>query len=265
MAAIRLGFSDFFMPLYEISDYKTSLLDGSLSEIKLFSEILIPLATAYCDGDKFKVAEIVKKYSPLFHKKGDKPFVLTLEVLSEANKRTNQCMKLWDEGNDPSCKAIIQVLLDTSLFEVPESIATILDWDAFDVSEEYKKSETFLQNTAWDKALDCPVSEVQKYSMYINGKTSFATHQGVKGLQFPRVMAIIDDASARGHSFQYKKLFDMNEADDKTLNVKRLFYVICSRTRESLALVAYSDDPVGIQKYLTGKKWVLQDEIVVLE
>lgn len=264
MAAIRLGFYDFFMPLYEIPDYKTSLLDGSLTEAKLFTEIMIPLATAYCSGDKFKVAELVKKYSPLFHKKGDEPFLMTLDILKDANNRTNQCMKLWDEGNDPSCKAVIQVLLNTSLFDVPESIVTILDWDASDVNEEDKKSETFLQSAAWDKALDCPVSEVQKYSMYINGKTSFATHQGVKGLEFPRVMAIMDDASARGHSFQYKKLFDMNESDDKTLNVKRLFYVICSRARESLALVAYSDDPVEIQRYLTDKGWVHQDEIVIL-
>lgn len=252
------------MPLYEIFDYKTSLIDGLLSETKLFTEIMTPLAASYCCGYKFKVAKMVKKYSPLFYMKEEIPFVLTLDVLKEANNRTNQCMKLWDEGNDPSCKAVIQVLLDTSLFEVPESIATILDWDDSDVYEEDKKNETFLQSAAWDKALNCPVSEVKKDSEYINGETNFATHQGVKGLEFPRVMAIMDDASARGHSFQYKKLFDMNEADDKTLNVKRLFYVICSRDRESLALVAYSDDPAGIQRYLTGKGWVHQDEILIL-
>ncbi len=264
MAAIRLGFSAFFMPLYEIPDYKTSLLDGSLAEVKLFTEIMIPLATAYCSGDKFKIAEIVKKSSPLFHNKDDKPFLLTLDVLKKANDRTYQCMKLWDEGNDPSCKAVIQVLLDTGLFDIPESIANILDWDADDVNEQDKKSEAFLQSVAWDKALDCPVSEVQKYSKYIKGETSFATHQGVKGLEFPRVMAIMDDASARGTSFQYKKLFNMRETDDKILNVKRLFYVICSRARESLALVAYSDEPEEIQSYLTGKGWVHQDEIVML-
>lgn len=265
MAAIRLGFSEFFMPLYEISGYKTSLLDGSLAEAKLFTEIIIPLATAYCNGNKFKVAEIVKRHSPLFHKKDGIPFLLTLDILKDANEKTNQCMKLWDEDKDPSCKTVIQVLLDTGLFEVPESIATILDWDVSGATEEDKKSETFLQNAAWDKALACPISEVQKYSEYINGETSFATHQGVKGLEFPRVMAIMDDASARGHSFQYKKLFDMKEDDDKTLNVKRLFYVICSRARESLALVAYSDDPTGIQGYLTDKGWVHQDEIVLVE
>jgi len=74
----------------------------------------------------------------------------------------------------------------------------------------------------------------------------------------------MDDVSTRGNSFQYEKLFDVNATDEKTLNVKRLFYVICSRARESLALVAYSDDPDGIQRYLTSKGWVHQDEIVVL-
>ena len=127
------------MPLHEISDYKTSLLDGSPSETKLFTEIMIPLAASYCCGYKFKVAKMVKKYSFLFYTKEEIPFVLTLDVLKEANNRTNQCMKLWDEGNDPSCKAVIQVLLDTSLFEVPGSIATILDWDTADFNEEDKK------------------------------------------------------------------------------------------------------------------------------
>ena len=78
-------------------------------------------------------------------------------------------------------------------------------------------------------------------------------------------MAIMDDASARGHSFQYKKLFDLNVTDDSILNVKRLFYVICSRARESLALVAYSDDSAGIQSYLTSKGWLHQDEIALIE
>ncbi len=265
MAAIRLGFSDFFMPLYEISDYKTSLLDGSLAEVNLFTEIIIPLATAHCSGNKFQVAEIVKKHTPLFHKNDNMPFVLTLDLLKDANEKTNQCLRLWDGKRDPSCKEVLKILLDTGLFEVPASIASILDWDASGATEEDKKSESFLQNVAWDRALDCPVSEIQRYSEYIKGETSFATHQGVKGLEFPRVMAIMDDASARGHSFQYKKLFDLSVIDDNVKNVKRLFYVICSRARESLALVAYSDDSAGIQSYLTSKGWLHQDEIALIE
>lgn len=264
MAAARLGFSDFFIPLYEISDYKTSLLDGSLDGTKLFTENMIPLANAYCRRDKFKVAEIVKRHSPLLTKKAGETFVLTLEALKDVNLKVNQCMKLWDDGKDPTCKDVLRVLLATGLFSVPDSIASILDWDASGATAEDKKSESFLKNEAWAKALDCPVSVVQLYSNYIEGKTKFATHQGVKGLEFPRVMAIMDDASARGHSFQYEKLFDTNETDEKVLNVKRLFYVICSRARESLALVAYSDNPYRMRQYLIKKGWVNADEIVEL-
>jgi len=264
MAAMRLGFLDFFMPLYKISDFKTSLLDGSLAETKIFTEIMIPLAIAYSNGDKFKVAEIVKRNSPLLNRKTDEPFVLTLDALKDANIKVKQCMKLWDGGKDPTCKDVVQALLATGLFTVPESIASVLDWDASGATEADKKTESFLKNEAWDKALDCPVSFVQRYSAYIKEETGFTTHQGVKGLEFPRVMAIMDDTSARGPSFQYKKLFDVSATDEKTFNVKRLFYVICSRAKESLALVVYSDNPSGIQKHLIDKGWVQQDEIVVL-
>ena len=35
----------------------------------------------------------------------------------------------------------------------------------------------------------------------------FDTHQGVKGLEFPRVFVVIDDEAARGFMFSYEKLF----------------------------------------------------------
>lgn len=47
-------------------------------------------------------------------------------------------------------------------------------------------------------ALSVPFCELEKYSSYVTDNTRFATHQGVKGLEFPRVMVIMDDAQARG-------------------------------------------------------------------
>ncbi len=52
-----------------------------------------------------------------------------------------------------------------------------------------------------------PFSQIVPYVSYIIEKASFDTHQGVKGLEFPRVMVIIDDTEARGFSFGYEKLF----------------------------------------------------------
>ena len=66
----------------------------------------------------------------------------------------------------------------------------------------------------------------------------------VKGLEFPRVMVIIDDSEAKGFMFSYEKLFGVknktqtdkkNEIEGKDTSIfrtKRLFYVACSRAEE---------------------------------
>ena len=100
--------------------------------------------------------------------------------------------------------------------------------------------------------LKAKFSEVERYYQYINGKANFDTHQGVKGLEFSRVMVIIDDEEARGFLFSYNKLFGVaakSETDirnehqgrDTTIDrTKRLFYVACSRAEESLAIIYYT-------------------------
>jgi DNA helicase II / ATP-dependent DNA helicase PcrA len=51
-----------------------------------------------------------------------------------------------------------------------------------------------------------PFSQVEDYARYISGASGFDTHQGVKGLEYPRVLVIIDDEDARGFMLSYEKL-----------------------------------------------------------
>lgn len=57
------------------------------------------------------------------------------------------------------------------------------------------------------KALSVPFDEMERYATYVSDSSRFATHQGVKGLEFPRVMVILDDTESRGFLFSYEKLF----------------------------------------------------------
>ena len=104
----------------------------------------------------------------------------------------------------------------------------------------------------------------------------FATHQGVKGLEFPRVMVIMDDAQARGFLFSYEKLFGAkaktdtdikNEREGKDTSLTRtarLFYVACTRAQESLAVVAYSEDIDSVKNTAMSNSWFTRDEIYIL-
>jgi DNA helicase-2/ATP-dependent DNA helicase PcrA len=106
--------------------------------------------------------------------------------------------------------------------------------------------------------------------------SQFDTHQGVKGLEFPRVMVIVSDEEARGFMFAYDKLFGTkdksktdleNEASGKETTIdrtRRLFYVTCSRAEESLAVVYYANDPALARDAMIRQGWFEQNEIEII-
>jgi ATP-dependent DNA helicase UvrD/PcrA len=131
---------------------------------------------------------------------------------------------------------------------------------------------------AWDKFLAAPFDQIREYyTRYIEEKAEFDTHQGVKGLEFPRVMVIIDDSEARGFAFDYEKLFGVrsktkddlkNEAAGKETGIdrtRRLFYVTCSRAEKSLAIVAYSENPTKLKRHVIGQGWFVEDEVELFQ
>lgn len=113
-------------------------------------------------------------------------------------------------------------------------------------------------------ALSAPFEQLERYVKYISNAAPFGTHQGVKGLEFDRVMVVFSDEEAKGFLFGCDKLLGgkpPGESDLKNLSegketsidrTRRLFYVTCSRAISSLALVMYSSNPTGVKEYLTG-------------
>ena len=118
---------------------------------------------------------------------------------------------------------------------------------------------------------------MERYAVYVSDQSRFATHQGVKGLEYPRVMVVLDDSEARGFLFSYEKLFGTkektqtdlrNEKEGKDTSIQRtarLFYVACTRAMESLAVVAYSENPTMVQATALANGWFMEEEIVMLD
>ena len=109
-----------------------------------------------------------------------------------------------------------------------------------------------------------------------NDRTSYATHQGVKGLEFPRVMVLIDDNEAKGYTFSYDKLFEvvpLSPTDIKNRELgkettidrtSRLLYVTCTRAKESLAIVMYTSDPEKAKETAINNDWFTENEIQIM-
>lgn len=126
------------------------------------------------------------------------------------------------------------------------------------------------------KALSVSFDELERYSAYVSDNTRFATHQGIKGLEFPRVMVIMDDTEARGNLFSYEKLFGAtpkSNTDNKNaqegkdtgiMRTTRLFYVACTRAQKSLAVVAYTENVEAVKYTAISNGWFAEDEICIM-
>lgn len=268
MAASRFGFSDLFMPLNDSRKFDTSLHDGSITELSILSKIVSPLVVAYHSRNDFEVAKIVRKHSPLLNKEA---FASELsdqtKMLEKSEDAVEALMRLWDDGKSPSCLEVLKSIRETGLFKVGNRVDELLT----DFSEGENEKITALR-----KALSVPFNELERYSSYVTDNTRFATHQGVKGLEFPRVMVIMDDEQARGFLFSYEKLFGAKAQSDTDVKNKRegkdtsitrtarLFYVACTRAQKSLAVVAYTENMESVKNTALSNHWFSENEIYTL-
>lgn len=266
MAARRLGFAQFFGPLSKVDKYQMAFLQGKVPELDFFTKEVLPIADSI-NGDGRNALEILKAYSPLLSKQNtEKPYELYLRCRDESQKVANIV-----NGNH-SIRDVVKVVCSSQLLPVPEVLRQASILSTTDVNDELEED---LQ--AWVMVMDLPINMVRGYDDYVNQRTRFDTHQGVKGLEFDRVMVIIDDSEAKGFMFSYDKLFgvkELTETDKKHIEAgeessvdrtQRLFYVTCTRAKESLAIVMYTSDSEKVKNQAISKGWFSEQEIVLLQ
>lgn len=268
MAASRMGFIDTFSSLYDIDTWRTSFLEGTLPVSRFFSNQVLSLVNAKRRDDRFAVARIAKTYSPLLTQAALREAKDTKMHLQQVNAAIDKLMALWNDGADPILLQILRCVAENNLFEIPEALqanasGAIERAEAVASEEDEQEDRQTERAVAIQAFLSAPFSQIEPMADYLSGKAHFDTHQGVKGLEFDRVMVIMDDKEARGFLFKYEDLFGGKTAGDKTVeSTKRLFYVTASRAKESLALVAYSSSPERIRHFVLAEGWFGADEIV---
>lgn len=266
MAAKRLGFNTFFEPLNSVSSYKQGLMNGTLSSIGLFTHILLPFYKADMVNNQYEKMRIIKENSVLFQEQSN---LLTHEKINQLNEDIDTLSACW-QGNDPTCMELLRIVCEKSIFPIHKDLKKLIENPPSVGDDDYDK----LCNL--ELALQAKFPEVECYYKYIMGNANFDTHQGVKGLEFERVMVIIDDSAARGTTFNYNKLFGLeeksavdiqNEQDGKETTLdrtRRLLYVTCSRAISSLAIVYYTPNVNAASTAILNTEWFNNDEIIVL-
>jgi len=267
MAASRMGFREMFVPLYEVERWRTSLLDGSLPATRFFTDDVLPLVKAAQREDRFAIARITKARSPLLTPAALQAAEDKKAQLQKATTAIDLLMTLWKDGGDPSLLDVLRCVARSELLAIPQSLQA----NAFHEETSDKRDPAFEDPEdprnesaeAIDNFLNAKFSQVEPFAIYVTGKAHFDTHQGVKGLEFDRVMVIMDDGEARGFLFKYEDLFGGKSYAGKTVEAtRRLFYVTCSRATHSLALVAYTDAPDRVKGFVLQEGWFSDSEII---
>lgn len=264
MAASRLGFLPLFEPLYSCDDTKDGVLKGSIPELKLFIDLIVPIyRSSKSPNGTFAIAALVRKKSPLLDKNVLSESENMSGSLSKANQAVIDLCSLWQD-NFPSLYEVVKCINDHSLFKLPDTLKSICN-----NTEASKES-------VWETVKNTTLDQIIAYADYISNNSEFGTHQGVKGLEYDRVMVLIDDSDARGNWFSYDKLFGVTGKSDADLKneregketvidrTTRLFYVTCTRAKKSLAIVAYTNNPELLKRLVVANNWFGDDEIEIL-
>jgi DNA helicase-2/ATP-dependent DNA helicase PcrA len=277
MAANRGGFSDFYLPLSSVDSLKDAALNGTSREIKFITKELLPLLSAINNDDEFQIVQIINRHSNLLSSNNNSFIIDPLSVLTSADEAISIVKKNMKEKPNISLKEILLLIQEHKLLIIPDKLSPHLV-DTSNVTEESEEDSQLANKEfqALGDALDSNIQHVNNYSKYVSEKMGFGTHQGVKGLEFKRVMAILDDEEANGFLFSYEKLFGAKELSAQDLNneskgidsaisrTRRLFYVICSRAEKSLAVVAYTTEPSTVKTKAIASNWFTKDEVILL-
>lgn len=276
MAARRMGFEAMFEPLYKVGRFGTGLLDGSLPGIRFFAKNVLPVVEAVRRNDPFAVANVVRSQSPLLDDEALKAAGPDqIGQLKKAKLAVDELMRLWANGSEPTFLEVLHRVSETGLFAIPDALQLIVQSGGAE-KQHADDEDTDEEMDAWRQSLATPFKQMSPYAEYVRGTSPFGTHQGVKGLEFPRVMVIISDEEARGFLFSYEKLFGAkqksatdlkheSEGGETTIDrTRRLLYVTCSRAESSLAIVAYSDHPESVREQVIKEGWFDANEVELL-
>tara|TARA_R110000850_G_scaffold16079_17_gene50236 strand:- start:28789 stop:30699 length:1911 start_codon:yes stop_codon:yes gene_type:complete len=285
MAASRRGFLEMFQALNQDPRLSTGLRTGDLAGLRLFTDRVAPLIAAARMKDDFAVMAQLRATSPLLQRSAIARLTHTGDPLLPIRSAVDALLAL-DAGH-PETKflAVLECVAKHRLFEIPDALRPFIvgGAEANDVElvgEESEPGEELAPEErspasleAWRAFLETPYRQSIPFAEYVTDKGPLGTHQGVKGLEFERVLVILDDSDARGFLFSYDKLFEATPvagasrkssaetAEDGTARTRRLLYVTCTRAKKSLALVAYTKDPEALIAAALRNKWFTAEEI----
>jgi len=251
MAAKRLGFETLYSAFNDgsPSSFKDSFTEGTHWALAPFCNYLLPLTQAFLGSDSFSMMCLLRDNCPLLGKKAIAETKDVPKLLSQLKEKIESLSQMLSSESDKTVQETLEFASNERLLQLDERFL-MGPPEASDDPEEGPK---------WEKAMGaysaCPVQELWGYQKYMNEESPFATHQGIKGAEYERVLVVLDDEEGKAHKhFSYEKLLGIkklsskdkeniaNHIDSAFERTLRLFYVCCSRALKDLIVVLFTHD-----------------------
>ncbi|QJT18063.1 ATP-dependent helicase [Aeromonas sp. 1805] len=260
MAARRLGFGGLYEAFHDetTAGIKDGFDDGSHWSVQPFLKCLMPLIMANRADDQFEVMNLLRRFAPSLQREHVRENALPT-ILKDLDVRVKSLAEACGATSTIAAFEALKHLRDGMMFRLDDRLLTAM--------AEYNASvppEDSGDMAALQKLLHTPIKELWDYRTYIEELSPFETHQGVKGAEFSRVLAVIDDEEGRHNQFSYGKLFGITppserdetnrlEGKETTFErTRRLLYVCCSRAGKDLAVIFFADDPAAAHAAISG-------------
>lgn len=243
---------------------------GAISVLSVLENVLLPLYRAVgSDGrlDARQELDALRPHSPLLAR--DRMAQRTAQEqrtdFTQARHAARALRALWDAPST-TLADVLRCARDTGLLTLDDRLLDALA----PPDDEGPGSE----RSRLLRAILCqPWAEYTAWRRYLAGEGAQQTHQGVKGLEYQRVLAVLDDTGASGTLFAYDRVFGasaLSKSDNENLKngretsidrTIRLLYVACSRAERSLALVLWTSSPNAVKETMLHRGWFNAAEI----
>ncbi|WP_120337472.1 UvrD-helicase domain-containing protein [Cryobacterium soli] len=284
MAANRLGFPALYSAFNDkVPDkYGTSFQEGDGWLLGPITRFVLPLVGASDSGDKSEVMRILRAHCELLSQANLENRSDIAALFAQLAHAVKELSNMLSPSSGSSVRDLFKVIADNKLTSLDSRILVSLSIPATGQAEVPEGNgadpeDAELVAGIVERYFSCAAIEVVGYGEYTARRSPYATHQGVKGAEFERVVVVLDDEEGTHNQFSYDKLLGLTALSDTDLRnvadgkesvigrTSRLLYVCCSRARRDLAVVLYTADPASAVAELKNSGMFERDDVLALE
>jgi DNA helicase-2/ATP-dependent DNA helicase PcrA len=120
---------------------------------------------------------------------------------------------------------------------------------------DFKNRKPYL----YERVKSVPYRSFMSLYDYLEGRTGYSTQHKIKGLEFEKVLVVLDSGGWNKYNFAY--LFEGQGTESVLNRTKKLFYVCCTRAKDTLAVYYHQPSEKALAQ---AREWFGSDNCVSL-